>query len=175
MSFNPLKSNPRPPYSLNSLTDIDTTFGGVRIQQTWSALFMLGKLIEEEEITNVVQLGRGTGALHDFFRCYCLTYSYDLPQDVFQAKIIIEIEKLVQNTWTGKYLIFCDDGDKPRELRTYANILKRGDHILVHDYRRTGGITFRQVLEIMEDKDLEFYRQQEFDDLQTYIVSLRKK
>lgn len=41
-------------------------------------------------------------------------------------------------TWLGQHprpaLIFCDGGDKPRELRTYARIIRPGDILVGHDY-----------------------------------------
>lgn len=35
----------------------------------------------------------------------------------------------------GRALIFCDGGDKPKDLRTYADVARSGDLLLAHDYR----------------------------------------
>ena len=36
-------------------------------------------------------------------------------------------------------LVFCDGGDKPRELHLYAPILRPGDLLLAHDYQNEYG------------------------------------
>ena len=174
MSINPYKMcDPSPPYRLEHLSWMNTTFGGVPIQQTWSALFMLGKLIEEEEIKIILELGTGKGGLTKFFMNYAPTYTYDLPlYDVFSEKAKKEIKHILK--WNKNALVFCDDGDKPRELMTYAPMLKVGDHILVHDYKRPDGVSWSDGERAKMWFGLIEYRQYEFDELQTYILSLKK-
>jgi cephalosporin hydroxylase len=169
-------SIPDPPYRLKHLTFISNTLGGVPIQQTWSALFMLEKIIQEARIQRIVELGTGYGGLTRFFLWHCPTMSFDIKpkwlhyveMDCFSSTAQHFAITFMQY---HKSLVFCDDGDKPKELRTYAALLKRGDHIMVHDYRRPNGIP-----EYCEGDlpDLEFYRQDEFDALKTYILSLRR-
>ena len=36
-------------------------------------------------------------------------------------------------------LIFCDGGDKPRDMRTYAPIIRPGDVLMAHDYHNEYG------------------------------------
>jgi hypothetical protein len=53
--------------------------------------------------------------------------------DVFNASTIEGVRQRVGRA-NGPALIYCDDGDKPRELRTYAPVLRYGDYIAAHDY-----------------------------------------
>ena len=50
-------------------------------------------------------------------------------------------------TAPGTVYVFCDGGDKPKELLTFSTFLRKGDIISVHDY------TYNQKGEI-KDKDL---------------------
>lgn len=171
--YNPFKSDPKPPYNLEHLTWMNTTFAGIPIQQTWSALFMLGKFIEKENINFIVELGTGNGALYKFFRNYCYTISYNLPDDIFSDCVLLHIENQVNIH--GKSMVFCDDGeDRLRQLKLYSDLLKLGDFILIHDYGRPDGISLSDVTPILQGKGLIVYRQQEFDDLETFILCLRK-
>ena len=45
-----------------------------------------------------------------------------------------DIKNLIQST--GKSLVLCDGGDKPKEFNTFSKYLKSGDHIMAHDYKR---------------------------------------
>lgn len=53
-------------------------------------------------------------------------------KDVFKNSE--EICKLIKGK--GKSIVFCDGGDKPHELRTFAPALKKGDIIACHDWGR---------------------------------------
>ena len=162
--------------NLKQLTNIQgQTLFGIPVQQTWTALYMLEKLITNQKIEQIFELGTGDGALSLFFgyrdeRFW--TYDIKNNQDVFSAKIINEIKFYLKVNWNSKSMVFCDNGDKPREIRTYAPLLKPGDFILAHDYRRPDGVP-----ENFDYKSLglETYRQPEWDKLKTYILCLRKK
>lgn len=144
---------------------------------------MLEKIIVECKIERIVELGTGYGALTRFFRELCPTMSFDIntrlgainrfqPSGVMMDCFSLKAQKYTMEYIEGcKSLIFCDDGDKPKELRAYAPLLKRGDHIMVHDYRRPDGIPEYHEGDL---PDLEFYRQDEFDAMKTYILSLRR-
>ena len=67
-------------------------------------------------------------------------------EDMFSPSNIKRIANSIQNT-NGVVYIFCDGGDKPKELLTFSKFMKSGDIISVHDY------TFDQTGEI-KDSDL---------------------
>jgi len=53
--------------------------------------------------------------------------------DVFDPEMVESVRLKVQQA-EGPTLIYCDDGNKPQELRTYAALLRVGDYIGAHDY-----------------------------------------
>lgn len=53
--------------------------------------------------------------------------------DVFDPATIARVSARIAKR-PAPALIYCDDGDKPRELRTYAPALRLGDYIAAHDY-----------------------------------------
>lgn len=53
-------------------------------------------------------------------------------QNALDPQYIIKIKEKIQNT--GKTLILCDGGNKIDEFKTYSQILKPQDTIMLHDY-----------------------------------------
>ncbi len=74
-----------------------------------------------------------------------------------------------------KTFIFCDGGDKVRELNMYAPLLKKGDRIAVHDWNMEIGPT--QVAPIMNENNLIY--EEPFatsaTDLETWIMPFKKE
>lgn len=58
-----------------------------------------------------------------------LIKSYEL--DVFSEQTVNVLKPMISKY---KTLLFCDNGDKPREFNMYAPLLKKGDHIVTHDW-----------------------------------------
>jgi len=165
--------------------------------QTWSAINMLTKFFgEHPDVTRVVELGTGTGGLTLLFGFNMLqrngrVLSFDIEEtqseqarrdfeklnitfermDIFQNNAVVLAKKFIGEE---RALVFCDNGNKARELPLYTKILKEGDFIMAHDWRVE--ITpldlnmYRMAL-----LDLEPYRQEEFDREETYILSMRRK
>lgn len=52
--------------------------------------------------------------------------------DLVNLKDVDEASEFIQRS--GPTIVFCDGGNKPREFRTLSPLLKKGDHILGHDY-----------------------------------------
>jgi len=77
-------------------------------------------------------------------RVLTIFYTYDCgdhpkPKDImphFQRadifKIKKQIGKIIQKE--GRTIIFCDNGDKPKEFNTFVPYMKKGDVIAVHDW-----------------------------------------
>lgn len=53
--------------------------------------------------------------------------------DNFSSQIITQVDVLVGST-IGSAMIYCDGGDKQKEMRLYAPILRIGDFLRAHDY-----------------------------------------
>lgn len=53
--------------------------------------------------------------------------------DCFDDMIKSQIKEIIHNT-SGPMLLFCDNGNKPKEVLEYSPLLRSGDFISVHDY-----------------------------------------
>lgn len=126
-------------------------FAGSVIQQTWSALYWFEELFKEVPLRGVLEVGCGHGALSVFFGLHFPgaivafndwdargPHTKDLHQRlgiVFQqadALHQIVADRMIVSV-PHPALVFCDNGDKPREFALYAPLLKSGDAIAVHD------------------------------------------
>lgn len=114
---------------------------------------------ENTDILRVVELGTGHGGMSLFFgscingrggkvltvdQVRLMDGGYDswnalaekcnvrfLQMDVFRPEAVQEVSNFIKDY---RALVFCDDGDKKREIPLYAEILKKGDLLLAHDY-----------------------------------------
>tara|TARA_R100001163_G_scaffold41186_1_gene31165 strand:+ start:6939 stop:7667 length:729 start_codon:yes stop_codon:yes gene_type:complete len=93
-------------------------------------------------------------------------------KNVFDKKTFKHIE---ENIKEYKTYIFCDGGNKLRELNLYARLLKSGDRIAVHDW----GVEIHpeQVQPILDKFDLVYDEPfaKSATDLGTWIMPFRKK
>jgi cephalosporin hydroxylase len=139
------------------------SYAGVIMERKWSDFFTMEILLAHARPRTIVELGTGAGAFAAYLAAYAYiararfaTFDthrkgmvskrvnhrslalvrqlggryYD--RDVFAPATRAQIGRLVARP--GIALIYCDNGDKPRELRTYVDCLKPGDFIGVHDY-----------------------------------------
>jgi len=166
-------------------------FLGYYVAQSWSALTMLNKVLNEnKDITRVVELGTGTGGLTLLLGLNMLTRNgkvltldIGMPQalkwfdhlnihfekkDVFMEDTVKMVADFIGDERT---LIFCDNGNKAKEFPLYARLLKKRDLIMAHDW--TTEIT-RNDLDEKTLSSLEPYLQDEFDKEFTLILSMRK-
>jgi cephalosporin hydroxylase len=134
---------------------------GVPVQREWPDIESLERFLVTEWPETVIELGTGTGSLSLFFAAYCaahgfrfhtwdtgkMTHEHQAPHqrcldavaalggevhagDIFDAETVSAIRWRI----TKKTFVYCDNGDKPRELRTYAPFMPMGSHIGVHDF-----------------------------------------
>lgn len=94
-------------------------------------------------VKSLLELGTGSGAFslwlksrYPNFLTIDNAYPYhDIEEflllDIFAEKKTIKkiIEKMER-----PFLLYCDNGDKPREVREFTDSLQRGDFLAVHDY-----------------------------------------
>ena len=73
-------------------------------------------------------------------------------EDMFFRHNLSAMSALIENT-DGAVYIFCDGGDKPKELATFSKFLRVGDIISVHDYveDQTGEVTNADLARVEED------------------------
>jgi len=181
-------------FDLHSLRCI--SFCGHIIRQTHSALFILEQiLVSNPDITRIVELGTACGGLALFFglhmfgrrdgRVLTLDIAPSMSDEWYRLANLLNIEFRKRNIWdestvnevsefikSGRALIFIDGGNKPKELTLYAPHAKKNDLIMTHDYAaeiHPNQLT-KETLSLLEP-----FRQEEFDELKTWILSMRRK
>ena len=55
----------------------DATFGGIPMGQTWSALYVLEKVLREYKPDLIIELGTAYGPLSLFFSLFAPTHTFD--------------------------------------------------------------------------------------------------
>ncbi len=136
---------------------------GVAIGQSWFELGALAWLCGRYEIESFVELGMLEGGLSSILlgrTMFTKDFRYlgienemrflDLrvkaAGDWFERFDLLEADVFEDSTvyyvkfWLGlsedPSLIYCDNGNKPKELEWYAPILRKGDVIAAHDFGR---------------------------------------
>lgn len=139
------------------------SYAGIPVERKWADIFTVEVLLAYAQPQLVIELGTGTGGFSAFLATWCyqtgarfmtfdthykgsptkranyralglirrLAGSYQ-SRDVFAARTVRKIGNQVRRP--GVAFIYCDNGNKAKELRTYAPLLKPGDFIAVHDY-----------------------------------------
>jgi len=180
-------------FDLHSLRYI--SFCGHIMRQTHSSLFILEQvLVSNPDITRIVELGTAHGGLALFFglhmfgkggrvltldvapvmsaEWYRLASFLNIEfrkRDIWDIRTIMEVSEFIK---LGRALIFIDGGDKPKELTLYAPCAKPNDLIMIHDYASE---IHPKQLTAETLSLLEPFRQEEFDALKTWILSMRRK
>ena len=178
-------------------------FEGHQCQQSDGGRNIIGKILSDNaNILRIVELGTGYGGTSLFLgSCICgrggkvltidiapnmefgyatwnlLAPKYNvsfLQRDCFQPETVQEISNFIKN---HRALVFCDDGDKKREVPLYVEILKKDDLLMAHDYTPVeGGELSPKLLTERTLAILEPYRQEEFavPALDTRILSMKR-
>jgi len=87
-----------------------------------------------------------------------LFFAFDHPrcelilQDMFLAHNLEAVSDAIAST-QGRVYVFCDGGNKPKELEIFSKFLRVGDIISVHDYveDQTGEITDQDLEKLGDD------------------------
>lgn len=127
---------------------------GVSCSLTWYDLGAIAYIVQSAGIRFVVEIGVEHGGLAAWLGAYCaysgcayrgidITLGPLHPQvrangqidqrDAWAPATVAEVGQWMAET-PGPALIICDGGDKPRELKLYAPLLRPGDLLLGHDY-----------------------------------------
>lgn len=129
-------------------------FLGFNMQQQKGVVEAVHELLSAVEPSRIIELGTGFGGLTVFFGLYgykheCDVITYDNePKDEAVADLIafLGVERYILDIFSivdqiseriaesGKTILICDNGNKVREVNTFAGSLKSGDVIMAHDY-----------------------------------------
>lgn len=131
-------------------------FLGFNMQQQKGVVEAVHELLLTVEPSRIIELGTGFGGLTVFFGLYgykheCDVVTYDNePKDEAVSDLIafLGVERYILDIFSivdqiskriaepGKTILICDNGNKVREVNTFAGALKPGDVIMAHDYYR---------------------------------------
>lgn len=135
------------------------SFLGIKMDQHWMDLFIWEKFLNGHDMKLLIEFGTGYGGMSTYLAAQCrqrniqfMTFDnvQSLPQgspivnllgvrEAYNCKDIFsdEVLNLVVGSM-GLYghptCMFFDDGDKPREWRTFAPHAAVGDYLVVHDW-----------------------------------------
>ena len=134
---------------------------GVQVAQSWLEIGAVLMTVQQHQVVRVLEIGTHRGGLASLLAARTL-FSWtpfealtveinaallapktrvDLAsttglalrlQDCFGDAFLAEAREFVARP--GLTLVYCDGGDKPREVLTFAPLLKPGDLIAAHDY-----------------------------------------
>jgi len=130
---------------------------GVSCSLTWLDLGAIAHVLQRASIRLVIEIGVEHGGLAAYLASYChytgcsykgiditlnplhpvvredMALAQIEERDAWSAATVERVAQWVAQSH-GPVLIFCDGGDKPKELHLYAPLLRPGDVLLGHDY-----------------------------------------
>jgi hypothetical protein len=138
-------------------------YAGTAIERKWSDIFTIDVFLARERPLVIIELGTGSGAFSCYLATYAHLngasfHTFDshhktaptkranyralqlvrkiggrsYRRDIFTPESKTFIQSLIRQD--RSVFLYCDNGDKAREVRTFAEDLKPGDFIGVHDY-----------------------------------------
>lgn len=159
------------------------TFMGTRMAQEWYDLYIWENFFKTFPIATFIELGTGHGGFSIFLALQCyqrniqfhtfenntsLNVNDRLPALLNMGKAchVIDIFRDDEKTSVAQVVaesprpiaMFFDDGDKPREWRTFGPLTIPGDYLIVHDWdtefstNDIGGIKVERILTELSDK-----------------------
>ena len=161
--------------------------------QTLTAPLALNMHIHRHpKINNIIEFGTGCGALTLLFGMAMIqrkgnVYTFDLnkpweswhkakqglPVHYTQLDIFEHEKQIKDLLQEGKQtLLFCDNGNKPKEVNVFSKYLKKGDLIIAHDWNQE--IKHENIKNLIDTGILKYYNQKFFDDNNTMMVSLKR-
>lgn len=131
------------------------SFLGITSQQQFADLIAWELFFQRcGSINSMTELGTGRGGMTLYFSLTAaqrrfLFYTYDiespfvmtsklsrlLSMDLQFSKLdIFENPLVLIRKFSHPMVLYCDNGDKPREVREFHKYLLQGDYLVVHDY-----------------------------------------
>ena len=126
-------------------------YKGIFTQQNKNFYPAFEKLIAQENIVRVLEIGTATGgfirAVRDLTDAEIITY--DILETKHKAtleenNISVNVKSVFDDfdnvedyiSGKGQVLVLCDGGNKIKEFEVFSRMLKSGDIIMAHDYSR---------------------------------------
>ena len=131
-----------------SLHEVGCTFLGVNCSQSWADFWLWERLLNAHpELRSLVELGTGEGGFSRYLYLQAQARGIEFStfdhvhmdgQEVpgFYKLDIFADPETVYNHFRTSTVLFCDNGDKPREVKVFAPLLQPRDLLVVHDWNR---------------------------------------
>lgn len=128
------------------LHDFETSLAGIPCSQYWVDLLLWeGVLNSHPELLSICELGTGNGGFSWYlwmqakarslrFRTYDTMTSPVFVPEFFHADVFLDQKTILEWIGSEPTALFCDNGNKPRELNEYAPLLPTGSIVVVHDW-----------------------------------------
>lgn len=137
--------------------NVGCTFGGFPVAQTWNDLALWEAFLDRHPVRSILELGTWRGGMALFLALQCrareaafATVDRDLgpvePVELL-AHLGVRVVALdlhgpegtpgvtaILESLPKPTLLFCDDGDKRLEWRSFVPLLSEGDYAAVHDW-----------------------------------------
>jgi hypothetical protein len=124
-------------------------YKGIFTQQNKNFYPVFEKLIAQENIVRVLEIGTATGgftrAARDLTNAEIITYdvietkhkaTLEENNITVNVKSVFDDYEVVEDyiSEKGQVLVLCDGGNKIKEFEVFSKMLKSGDIIMAHDY-----------------------------------------
>jgi len=132
------------------------SFAGAPFQQTWFDLPLWEHFLNTFKCRSLLELGTGQGGMALFFAAQAaargMTYTTLDREDLCRADVSAAMGRLGAKRHLVEVfdradfvhgliaaaerplVLFCDNGNKPREFQTFSPSLQSGDFVAVHDW-----------------------------------------
>jgi hypothetical protein len=131
---------------LVSLHEIGCTFLGVNCSQSWADFLFWERLLNAHPgLRSIVELGTGEGGFSRYlsiqaearglaFSTFDHVHMDGQSAPGFQKLDIFAVPEEVVAALVEPTVLFCDNGDKPREVELFAPLLQPKSLVVVHDW-----------------------------------------
>lgn len=128
------------------LHEVGCTFLGANCSQSWADFYLWENLLNAHpELRSIVELGTGEAGFSRYLHLQAESRGLEFAtfdrvrmdghdQPGFHQLDIFADPAKVAGFLRSPAVLFCDNGDKPREVQVFAPFLEPGDLLVVHDY-----------------------------------------
>lgn len=132
---------------------------GMQAVQTYTDLYCWETFLNAHRIYTLIELGSGSGAFSTWLYLQCVNrgatfYTFDKVRppaldweinkanglakrfyqgDIFSGAGLGAMRNMLPEV-TRPALLYCDNGNKPKEFQTFVPMMQPGDFVVVHDY-----------------------------------------
>jgi hypothetical protein len=147
---------------MGSLPGTDILPFGIKVSHTWHEVTALSRFMCLHRIKGFIELGVHVGGLAALMISRCLfdknfryvgvelkdeiihpivkeaaiyigVRAHLMIADIYNAATKVELKKWIGFV-QGSCLLYCDGGDKAKELKMYHSIIRKGDFLAAHDF-----------------------------------------